>query len=107
MFLFAVSTKQSWETIVSFDAARLSVYSVFLVVLQNEFLFGSPGPHPHRRVFDGHNIFKGGRTGSRPAFDQVQILARALEIGLRTEIRHVDHQRIALPVPARVAVPLA
>src|SRR5215470_16283977 len=28
-------------------------------------------------------------------------------IGLGTEVRHVDHQRIALPATARVAVPLA
>src|SRR6185369_1121469 len=33
-------------------------------------------------------------------------LARALVIGLRTEIRHVDDERVAFPVTARVAVPL-
>ena len=47
------------------------------------------------------------RPGARPALDQVQVLARALEIGLRTEVRHVDDERVALPVAARVAVPLA
>src|SRR5262249_3403797 len=99
--------KQAWKTKVSFDAARLGIDSVFLVALENEFLFGGPGPHPHGRVFDGHRIVKGGRTGSGPALDHVQILARSLEIGLWTEIRHVDHERIALPVSARVPKPLA
>ena len=37
----------------------------------------------------------------------MQILARALKIGLRTEVRHVDDEGIALPVAARVAIPLA
>src|SRR6266446_4310270 len=39
--------------------------------------------------------------------DQMQILAGALVIGLRTEVRYIDHERIALPVAAGVAVPLA
>src|SRR5262249_28092601 len=39
--------------------------------------------------------------------DHVKILARPLKIGLRTEIRHVNHEGVALPVATRVAVPLA
>src|SRR5216684_1545172 len=39
--------------------------------------------------------------------DQMQVLAGALVIGLRTEVRHIDHERVALPVAARVAIPLA
>src|SRR5882757_8301288 len=39
--------------------------------------------------------------------DQMQVLAGALVVGLRTEVRHIDHERVALPVAARVAVPLA
>src|SRR5262249_48744632 len=46
-------------------------------------------------------------AGPRPALDEVQVLARAAIIGLRAEVRHVDHQRISLPVAARVAKPLA
>ena len=45
--------------------------------------------------------------GPRPALDEVQVLARARDIGLRAEVRHVDDQRVALPMPARIAVPLA
>src|SRR5262249_11618898 len=84
-FSHAVSLQQPWQTIVSFDAARLGIYSVFLVVLQREFLFGSPRPHPHRRIIDCYGIFKRRGAGSCPAFDHVQILARPLKIGLRTE----------------------
>src|SRR5262249_39960031 len=39
--------------------------------------------------------------------DQMQVLTRALKIRLRTEIRYVDDEGIALPVPARIAIPLA
>src|SRR5690349_17554209 len=52
----AVSMQQSGQTIVSFDAARLGIDSVFLVALQGEFLFGGPRPHPHCRIFDGDGI---------------------------------------------------
>ena len=52
-------------------------------------------------------IFERIGSGARPALDQMQILARALKIRLRTEIRHVDDERIAFPMAARVAVPLA
>ena len=38
--------------------------------------------------------------------DEVQVLARALEVGLRREVGHVDDQRLAFPPAARVAPPL-
>src|SRR5215471_7526963 len=37
----------------------------------------------------------------------MQVLACAPIIGFRTEIRHVDYERIAFPMAARVAKPLA
>src|ERR1700739_1618395 len=37
----------------------------------------------------------------------MQVLAGALVVGLCTEVRHIDHERVALPVAPRVAVPLA
>src|SRR5215468_2891324 len=37
----------------------------------------------------------------------MQVLAGALVVRLRTEVRHIDHERVAFPVAARVAVPLA
>src|SRR6266446_1293774 len=103
----ASSMQQPREAIVSFDAARLVINSVLLVALPDELLLGGPWPGPHGRIFDGHGIFKRGRSGPRPALDQMQVLPRALIIGLRTEIRHVDDEGIALPVATRIAVPLA
>src|SRR5256885_879555 len=43
---------QPRETIVAFDAARLGIDSVLLVALLREFLFESPRPRPHSRIFD-------------------------------------------------------
>src|SRR5215470_18911521 len=95
------------EAKVSFDAARLVIDSVRLIVLPGELLLGRPWPSPHGRILDGDLVCKRGGPGPRPALDQVQVLPRALKIGFRTEVRHVDHQRTALPVATRVAVPLA
>src|SRR2546423_7695598 len=98
--------QQSGETIVSFDAARLGINSVLLVVLPDEILLGGPRACPHRRVFDRYSVFERGWSGPRPALDQVQAFACTLKVGLRTEVRHVDHKRAALPAATRVAVPL-
>src|SRR5262249_54245643 len=106
-FSHPVPLQQSRETVVAFDAARLGINSVFFVVLQSEFLFGGPWPHPHSRIIDCHGIFKRRGAGPGPASHPVQILARSLKIGLRAEIRHVNHEVVALPAPTRVAVPLA
>src|SRR5689334_9049752 len=65
-----------------------------------------PGASPHRRIFDGHHVFERGRVGPRPAFYQMQVLARTPIVGFRAEVRHVDDERISLPVTARVAIPL-
>src|SRR5262249_11881695 len=37
IFSHAVSMQQPWKTVISFDAARLGIDSVFLVALQSEF----------------------------------------------------------------------
>src|SRR5262249_29396532 len=80
---------------------------VFLFVLLRELLFDGPGTRPYGRILNSDDVFKYGWPGPRPALDQVQVLARAPIIRLRTEIRHVDHERISLPVAARIAIPLA
>src|SRR5258708_16019203 len=92
---------------VSFNAAWLVINSVFLVALPGELLLDGPRTRPHCRIFDSDDVFQRARGGPRPALDKMQVLARAPIIGLRTEVRHVDHERIALPVAARVAIPLA
>src|SRR5262249_17864287 len=102
----ASSVQQPRQTIVSFNTARLAIKSVVLLALPGELLFHRPRPRPHGRIFDGDLVFECGGGAPRPAFDHVQIVARALKISLRTEIRHVDHERIAFPMAARVAVPL-
>src|SRR5258708_2881634 len=37
----------------------------------------------------------------------MQVLARALKIRLRAEVRYVDDEGVVLPVPTRIAIPLA
>src|ERR1700681_2767139 len=103
----ARSPHQPRQAIVSFDAARLVIKSVVLVALPGELLLDGPWPRPHRRIFDRHDVFKRGWPGARPALDQMQVLARALKIGLPTEVRNVDHERIAFPMATRVTIPLA
>src|SRR6202020_3241536 len=91
---------------VSFDAARLVIDPVLLVALLLELLLDRPRLRPHRRIFNGRDIFERIRRGPRPALNEVQVLARAAIIRLRAEIRDVDDERISLPVAARVAEPL-
>src|SRR5580704_8179333 len=88
------------EGIVSFDAAWLVIDPVLLLALSGELLADGPGSRPHGRVLDGHHVFERVRAGPGPALDQVQVLTRALNVGLRTEVGDVDHQRIAVPMAA-------
>src|SRR5215813_14103528 len=92
---------------VSFDAARLVIDPVLLLVLFAELLDDRPGPCPHRWVLDRRLVFKRVGPGPRPALNQMQVLARAAIVVLRAEIGHVDDERIALPAATRVAEPLA
>src|ERR1700736_4224324 len=103
----APSMQQPWEAKVSFDAARLVIKSVLLIALLGELFLDGPWPRPHGRIFDLDLVFERGRAGRRPAFDQMQVLARSLKIGLRAEVRHVDDEGVALPAATRVAIPLA
>src|SRR5207245_178482 len=103
----APSMQQSRQAIVPFDAARLVINSVLIVALPGELLLGGPWPRPHGRIFDRDLVREGLWPGARPALNEVHVLARAEEIGLRAEVGHVDHKRVALPVAARIAEPLA
>src|SRR5581483_1650015 len=107
LFGHALSAHQTGGSVVSFDAARLVVNSVFRVALPGELLLHSPRASPDRGIFDGDHIFEGIGAGARPALDEVQIFARTLEICFGTEIRDVDDQGISLPVATRIAIPLA
>src|SRR5260221_6842623 len=81
--------------------------AVLLVALSAELLLDGPWPRPHGWIFDRDLVREGLWPGARPVLNQVQVLARPLEIGFRTEVGHVDHKRVALPMAARVAEPLA
>src|SRR6266849_1816249 len=103
----APSVQQPRQAKVSFDTARLVIDSVRLFVLPGELLLGRPWPRPHRGILNGDLVCERRWPGPRPALDQMQVLPRALKIGFRTEVRHVDHKHIAVPAATRVAVPLA
>src|SRR5262245_5799369 len=92
--------------IVSLVAAWLVINSVRLFALPDELLRDRPWFRPHGRILDGDNVFEGVRRGPRPALDQMQVLARALKIRLRAEVRYVDDEGVALPAPTRIAIPL-
>src|ERR1700751_4258501 len=92
----AGSPQQSRKAVVSFDAAWLDIKPVLLVALLGELLADGPRPGPHGRIFKGSDIFKRGRAGPRPALHQMQVFARPLKIGLRTEVGYVDDEGIAL-----------
>src|SRR6266851_5426807 len=57
---------QPREAVVSFDAAGLVIKSVLRVALFGELLLDGPWPRPHRRIFDGHDVFERGWPGPRP-----------------------------------------
>src|SRR6516164_6685216 len=96
------SVEQAGKALIAFDAARLGIKSVLFVALSGEFLLDGPGPGPHGLIFDRDLVCEGLWPRARPSFNEMQVLARPLEIGFRTEVGHVDHQRVALPVTARV-----
>src|SRR6516165_5827458 len=106
-FLHASSVQQSREAKISLDAARLHIKFVLLVALLRELFLGGPRPRPYGRILDRGFVQERSGAGAGPALDQVQVLARALKIRFRTEVRHVDDERVSFPVAARVAVPLA
>src|SRR5262249_42608158 len=72
--LHSPSMQQPREAKISFDAARLGIKSVVLVALPSELLADGPRLRPHRRVLDGHHVFKRGRGDARPALDHMQVL---------------------------------
>src|ERR1700680_4110209 len=98
--------QQPRETKVAFEATWLDIEPVLLVALSAELLLDGPRPRPHGRIFDRDFVREGPRPGARPALNQAQVLARSEHIGFRTEVGHVDHERVALPTAARVAEPL-
>ncbi len=81
-FGHALSAHQPRGGIVPFNAARLVINSVLLLVLPAEILLYRPWPRPHGWIFDSDDVFECVRPGARPALQQVQIFPRTLVIGL-------------------------
>src|SRR5262249_55058137 len=82
----ATRPQQPRQSIVPFDAARLVIDSVLLLVLLRKLLLNGPRPRPDRRIFYRDHVFECPRPGASPTLDQMQVLARAKEISLRTEV---------------------
>src|SRR5262245_22756939 len=99
--------QQPWQTIVAFEAARLGIEPVLFIALQGELLLDGPRTRPHGRILDCDLVGQRPWAGAGPALDQVKVLARSKDLGLRTEVGHVDHERVALPTAAGVTKPLA
>src|SRR5262249_46633117 len=76
------------------------------LVLPVHFLLDGPRSRPGRRIFNRDHVLKRVGIQARPALDEMQVLARPLEICLRTEIRHIDNQGIAVPPAAGISPPL-
>src|SRR5258706_16332716 len=87
-------------------APRLHVVAIRRVALPRQFLLHRPRSHPCRGIVDGHDVLERVVVHTRPALDEVQVLTRALELGLAAEVRHVHDQRVPFPTTARVAPPL-
>src|SRR6201990_2337097 len=77
----APSMQKSRESVVAFNAPWFGINPVLLVALLAELLLDGPRPGPHRRILDRGLVGECCRPGARPALDQVQVLARPLEIG--------------------------
>ena len=75
------------QCIISLDAARLVISSIFLVALLCELLLGRSRPRPYRRVFCCDLVLKCGWAGPRPALNQVQVLARSQGEGIGLTLR--------------------
>src|SRR5260370_41357787 len=78
----APAVQQPRQPEVSLDAARLVINPVVLVALSGELLLHGPWSGPHGRIFDQGLVGKGPWPGARPAFDQVQVLARPENVSL-------------------------
>src|SRR5258705_2050370 len=83
------------------------VHHVRLVGVFPQFLYEGKRLDPGRGILDCNCDLQRCRIDALVALNQVQVLARAAEIGLLAEIRDVDHQRFAFPPGDRVAPVLA
>src|SRR5262249_44523506 len=100
------SFEQRRHSVVSFVTSGLRVNPIGLVALLGQFLFDSPRSRPCRRILNRDDVIERVGTGAGPAFDEMQVLARSLEIGFGREIGDVDDQGFAFPMAPRISKPL-
>src|SRR5476649_1138724 len=94
------------DRVVPLDAPGLLVDPVELIVLLRVLLDDGPRSCPRRLILDRDFVIDRLRTGTGPAFDQMQIsLIGSSEVRLAAEIRDVDNQRVTFPVAARIPKP--
>src|SRR5438477_2409844 len=68
---------------------------------------GGPGFRPNRRIVDREFVLKRVRGDAGEAFDHMQARTGPPEVEFGGEVCGVDNKRIAFPMPAGVAQPLA
>src|SRR4030095_11145066 len=101
----ASSGEHRRQTVIPLVTPRLVIDPVRLFVLLGIFLLDGPRFRPCLRIVHRDGVLERVRTGARPTFGQMQVLARSHEIRLGTEIGDVDDQRLAFPAAPRVPKP--
>src|SRR5262249_10498066 len=99
---FAGTSQYPAHAVISLLSARVVINPIRLAVLQNQLLLDRPRPITCRWVFDRRLVPNRRHITTCPALHEMQVITRAIEFQERAEIRHVDHQRLALPSGARV-----
>ena len=92
---------------IAFVAPRLVIDPIRLAVLSLQILLHGPGAGPRGRILDGDRVLERVGVTTRPALDEMQVLAGILEFEIRLEIGHVDDQGVTLPAAPRIPEGLA
>src|SRR5207244_3745176 len=101
---YAATAQDAFHPVVAL-VARVLEHLVVVVFLPRQ--QERPRSRPHRRIVDRRFVVDGLRADAREALDEMQASLRdASELLLVREVRRIDDQGVALPVTARVAVPL-
>src|SRR6185295_4672861 len=70
-------------------------------------IFAGPRLIPGLRILDCEPVLQRVRARARETLRDLEVLGRAAEAGLVGEVRRLDDERVAFPMPHRVAEPLA
>ena len=103
----AIALQEPDHSKITFVTPRFVIDPIQLTVLPDQYLLRGPGACPRRRILDRDHILEGVCVTTRPALDEMQVLAGILKVEIRFEIGDIDDQRVALPPAARVPKGLA